>query len=385
MADSRRGGSFEIVIHAADRRGTVLRLRLNRAWLTAGSVVVLLYCFFLAFAAGMAPGVVGATFGSQEYRLLASERARQGERLQALVERLDQLRQRSAALLLAVRKVSAAYDLAPALPGGPAGIAGAAAPAPGPAAAAGAAAAADEAASAGELLLGSGSIYAGTLQQGERLERRIDVEIRDLEAGLAAVALFERGHQDVVRDTPSACPLRGDRYVLTSPFGRQRSAFTRDFGFHAGIDLAAPRGTSIVAPADGVVTFAGTYPLARSAEWWRFGNLVAVAHGDRFVTLYGHCGDLKVRAGQAVRRGELLALVGSTGWSVSPHVHYEVRKRAADGSLVPVDPLIYILDRRWPNEQRQLARAGTAAPTTIAGGFEPLPPGLDRVPGRARR
>ncbi len=366
MADSAH--SFAIVIHVADRRGRVLRLRLNRAWLTLVSVAALLYCFFLAFAAGMAPGVVAATFGGQQYRALAAERAQQGERLQDLVERLDALRQRSTALLVAVRKVAAAYDLPPAAIRPPAPTA----------------AAAPQDAFGGP---GAASIYAAAWQQGERLERRIDVEIGALDAGLAAVGDFERDHQDVVRDTPSACPLRGERYVLTSSFGRQRSAFTRDFGFHAGVYLAAPRGTEIVAPADGVVTFAGTYPLARSPEWWRFGNLVALAHGDRFLTLYGHCGDLKVRAGQHVQRGELLAQVGSTGWSVSPHVHYEVRKRLPGGALVPVDPLTYILDRAWPNEDRLPARSAppVAADAGLPQGFEPLPPGLDRLPGRPRR
>jgi len=183
-----------------------------------------------------------------------------------------------------------------------------------------------------------------------------------------------------VRATPAACPLRGDRYVLSVPYGRQRGAFAPGLGFHAGIDLAAPRGTLILAPADGVVTFAGQVPLARSPAWWRYGNLVAVAHGDRYLTLYGHCDDLKVASGQAVRRGEPLATVGSSGWSLSPHLHYEIRRRGADSKLAPVNPLIYILDHRWPDEERLLARAPDPGAT-----YEPLPPGLDHPPIGGRR
>ena len=82
-----------------------------------------------------------------------------------------------------------------------------------------------------------------------------------------------------------------------------------------------------------------------------------------------------MRAGQAVRRGDVLATVGSTGWSLSPHVHYEIRRReGGDETPRPVDPLLYILDRRWPDEERLFG--GRNPPP--AGGFEPLPPGFVR-------
>jgi murein DD-endopeptidase MepM/ murein hydrolase activator NlpD len=352
--------SFELQFHPAGSRLRVRYLRLNRALLTLGSVVVLLYLFLLAFAAGVAPGVAAALFGSEEYRALAAERARQGERLLALVGRLEQLRGRSEGLLQQVHSVSVAYGLQ----GVPESAADAADDGQ---------AAASSAAVSGTAA--PGSIYSSTIQQGERLRLRIRGQIGAVEAGLVEVRAFEGEHAEVVRETPAACPLRGDRFVLTAPFGRQRSGFTHDLSLHAGIDLAAPRGTEIVAPADGVVVFAGTYPLARSPVWWRFGNLVAVAHGDRFLSLYGHCGELKVAAGRRVQRGDTLGTVGSSGWSVSPQLHYEVRKRDASGELVPVDPLLYILDRRWSSDERP-APARAQAPLR---GYEPLPPGLDRV------
>jgi murein DD-endopeptidase MepM/ murein hydrolase activator NlpD len=112
------------------------------------------------------------------------------------------------------------------------------------------------------------------------------------------------------------------------------------------------------------------------------GNLVAVAHGDRFLTLYGHCGDVAVAAGRRVRRGERLATVGSSGWSFSPQLYYEIRKRVPGGEAVPVDPLVYILDRRWPGEERLLAQGRPDPPIR---GYEPLPPWLDRPGPGARR
>jgi len=364
--------SIEVQLHPAGSRGRVRYLRLTRAHLTFWSVLGLLFLFLVAAAVGLAPGVIAGWFGGEEYRSLAGERARQGERMLALVGRLERLRAGSEDLSMRVRMAAAAYEIPPA------------AAAATSAAAAAVAAVADAAAAGGDARQGAApapeSIYDGAMRQGDRLMARIAGQLDVVQTGLEAVRAFEAGHPDEVRDTPAACPLRGDRYVLSNPFGRERGAFTPAIGFHAGIDLAAPRGTAILAPAAGTVVFAGVYPLAKSPAWWRLGNLVAVTHGDRYLTLYGHCGEIKVKAGQAVRRGEVLGSVGSTGWSLNPHLHYEVRRRSrGGGALAPVNPLIYILDRRWPDEERLLAKG-----LEPARGYEPLPPGLDRAVGRVR-
>ena len=338
--------SFEVQVHPAGSAGKVRYFRVTRRGLTCWSVVGLAYLLLLAGALGLAPGVIAGWIGSEEYRGLTAERARQGERLLALGGRLEQLRGRSEELLLRVRMVSAAYDLPPVT----------------------------ESADEASRVAPAESIYDSAVRQGERSRARIRSQLGAVETGVAAVRAFEAGHPDEVRATPAACPLRGDRYVLSAPYGRQRGAFAPGLGFHAGIDLAAPRGTPILAPADGVVTFAGRVPLARSPAWWRYGDLVAVAHGDRYLTLYGHCDALKVAAGQPVRRGDPLAAVGSSGWSLSPHLHYEIRRRTPGGNLAPVNPLIYILDHRWPDQERLLARAQDPTAT-----YEPLPPGLDRA------
>ncbi|HEV2846954.1 MAG TPA: M23 family metallopeptidase, partial [Thermoanaerobaculia bacterium] len=198
-----------------------------------------------------------------------------------------------------------------------------------------------------------------------RAQRRLD----GIGDSLRQVAAFENAHPGEVRSTPSICPLRSE-FVLVSPFGNRRSAFTRELEYHAGIDLAAAVETPVHATADGVVAFAGEYPLGRSAVWWRHGNLVMLEHEAGFVTIYGHNHHIHVRQGQKVRRGDLLATVGKTGWSAIPHLHYEVRRKGADGVYRPVDPLVYILDRRWPNEERLLVRAKSARPVRE---FEPLP------------
>jgi murein DD-endopeptidase MepM/ murein hydrolase activator NlpD len=302
--------TLEVQIHPSDIRRRVRYLFLTRRQLTLWCIPALVYLTFLAVAAWSAPGVIGGMLNRQEYGLLVSERARQGDRLQELVGRLDQLQERT-------------------------------------------------------------SIYSGTIQQGYRLQARTGERLGVLSVFLQQVRAFEQQHKDQVGSTPSVCPIQGGDFVLTSPFGRRRSPYTKEFELHAGLDLAAPVGKPVLSPAEGVVVFAGTYPMGRSIHWWRFGNLVIVRNGDGFVTLFGHCNEIKVKAGQKVSQGDVLATVGTTGWSTSPHLHYEVRRKLADGRWVPVDPLIYILDHRWQNEERLLLQARSAPP---AQAYEPLPP-----------
>lgn len=130
-----------------------------------------------------------------------------------------------------------------------------------------------------------------------------------------------------IASTPSVWPVKG---WVTSEFGYRRSPFTMASDFHEGIDIAAAWGTPVMAPADGVVTFAGV----RGG----YGNLVVIDHGFGIVTRFGHTSQLLVKEGDKVTRGTKIALVGTTGHSTGPHLHYEIH---SDG--VPVDPMKYIL------------------------------------------
>lgn len=338
--------TLEVQIHPSDIRRRVRYLFLTRRQLTLWCIPVLGYLAFLAVAAWAAPGVIGGMLNRQEYGLLVSERSRQGERLQELVGRLEQLQERSGGLNLRMNKILLVYGIDVDRQAAGRGRVAQVAPAP-------------------------DSIYSGTIEQGHRLQARIGERMTLLSYFLRQVKAYEQEHKEQARSTPSVCPIQGGDFVLTSPFGRRRSPYTKEFELHTGLDLAAPVGKPVLSPADGVVVFAGVYPMGRSIHWWRFGNLVMVRNGDGFVTLFGHCNEIKVRSGQKVKQGDVLATVGNTGWSTSPHVHYEVRRKLADGRWVPVDPLIYILDHRWQNEERLLLQARNAPPVQ---GFEPLPP-----------
>jgi murein DD-endopeptidase MepM/ murein hydrolase activator NlpD len=121
---------------------------------------------------------------------------------------------------------------------------------------------------------------------------------------------------------------------------------------HEGIDLTAPRGTNIYATADGMVIEAGY----RAGG---FGKKVLIDHGYGYHTLYGHCSEVLVEPGQRVKRGEVIAKVGSTGLSKSPHLHYEVHVNGR-----PVDPVDYYANDLSANEfERMIALLSNADPS----------------------
>ena len=115
-------------------------------------------------------------------------------------------------------------------------------------------------------------------------------------------------------------PLRG---VLYARFGKKGT------DLHEGIDLAAPLGTPVKTAAPGRVIYAG--------EQHGYGLIAIVEHDDGLVTLYAHNRDLRVKAGQRVREGQVIATVGESGRTSGPHLHFEVRKEGE-----PVDPLDYL-------------------------------------------
>ncbi|WP_245750024.1 M23 family metallopeptidase [Marinobacter zhejiangensis] len=103
---------------------------------------------------------------------------------------------------------------------------------------------------------------------------------------------------------------------LSSRYGYRSDPFTGRRAWHAGVDLAGKEGSDIIAVAAGVVTHAG--------ERNGYGNLVEVDHGDGLVTRYAHCKTISVQVGDVVQKGQVVALMGSTGRSTGPHVHFEV-------------------------------------------------------------
>lgn len=127
---------------------------------------------------------------------------------------------------------------------------------------------------------------------------------------------------------PVTLPVENAR--LTSPFGYRTNPVSGNYGFHTGIDLAVPEDTPVAAAYGGVVTSSG------ESDVW--GKYVLIEHSDGFETYYCHLNDIYAPKGTVLRSGETLGLVGSTGWSTGPHLHFEVR---IDGLRVDPEPLVF--------------------------------------------
>lgn len=194
----------------------------------------------------------------------------------------------------------------------------------------------------GEPLFGVGGSTPGDMDSGLALEERHDSLMREMHGQINQMAeaaeVQEDGFESLIEDldekknllasTPAIRPTKG---VRTSRFGRRKSPFTGLMELHKGLDIAGPVGTPVVASADGRVTFAG--------RRGGFGLMMVIDHGHGLSTRYAHMDATLKQAGETVRRGDKIGLMGNTGRSTGPHLHYEVHLNG-----VPVDPETYILN-----------------------------------------
>jgi len=138
----------------------------------------------------------------------------------------------------------------------------------------------------------------------------------ELKASLEEIVdVFER-ESERLSSIPSINPVASQEAWISSGFGYRADPISGNRRFHEGCDIVAPRHTPVIAPADGAVLFAG----------WRegLGRSVEIEHGYGYKTVYGHNHKLFVKKGDVVKRGDLVAHVGSSGRSTGPHLHYEV-------------------------------------------------------------
>jgi murein DD-endopeptidase MepM/ murein hydrolase activator NlpD len=155
------------------------------------------------------------------------------------------------------------------------------------------------------------------------LSRRVDAR----SAQLSALENVTLGRQLSAEIKPTGRPVR-DGYI-SSYFGERMDPFNGEEAFHKGIDFASDAGQDVVAVASGIVTWAGPRE--------GYGNLVEINHGNGYVTRYAHAARTLVAVGDEVERGQAVAVVGSTGRSTGPHVHFEVVK---DGRQI--NPMAYV-------------------------------------------
>lgn len=158
--------------------------------------------------------------------------------------------------------------------------------------------------------------------------QRLELEISRQENELGCLGDHLQEKQSLLNFTPSIWPVRG---WISSRFGYRTSPFTRRRELHKGVDIVNRAGTPVVATADGRVVFTGYNG--------GYGKLVTIDHGLGKLTKYGHLSRILVENGAQVVRGQKIALLGNTGRSTGPHLHYEV---VVDGSSV--NPADFLLD-----------------------------------------
>ncbi|MBW2171095.1 MAG: M23 family metallopeptidase [Deltaproteobacteria bacterium] len=194
----------------------------------------------------------------------------------------------------------------------------------------------------GDAMLGVGGPTPEDLDAGipltekhHSLVREMHTQVEDLEETLTIqketlgeLHEYLEVRQSMLASTPTIRPTTGWR---SSGFGYRTSPFTGRREFHQGLDIATRTGTIIVTPADGTVTFVGSKGA--------LGKTVIVDHGYGMVTRYGHLKKSLVKRGTRVKRGDKIGLVGNTGRSTAPHLHYEVHLNG-----IPVNPTKYILN-----------------------------------------
>jgi murein DD-endopeptidase MepM/ murein hydrolase activator NlpD len=177
------------------------------------------------------------------------------------------------------------------------------------------------------------SLAASGVTGAQALAARVDVDALSRRANILVRSLNEAydslaSHQARMAATPSIMPTKG---WLTSAFALERVHPILHLARpHEGVDVSAPMGAEIEAPAAAIVT---------EVRWEDgYGNIITLDHGYGIVTRFAHCSKILVARGSRVKRGQKIALVGSTGLSTGPHLHYEVWVNGK-----PVDPMHYVL------------------------------------------
>jgi murein DD-endopeptidase MepM/ murein hydrolase activator NlpD len=177
-------------------------------------------------------------------------------------------------------------------------------------------------------------LIISTIQRIDRISRQLVVQSRSYDD------IFElaKNKADMLASIPAIVPIAKGTERLVSGFGYRIHPIYKSLRMHTGVDFTAPTGTPIYSTGNGVVKRA-------QRDNTGYGLMVEVDHGYGYVTLYAHLSKINVRPGQAVKRGEVLGLVGNTGVSTAPHLHYEVLRNGRK-----VNPVNYFFNDLTPEE-----------------------------------
>lgn len=187
--------------------------------------------------------------------------------------------------------------------------------------------------------LNDAGLVASLSQSMDILERQLYAQVQSFDQLRDMMDLQE----EKLAHIPSVIPLKN--YSVAAGFGYRRDPVNGLSMMHEGLDFAAPAGTSVYATGDGVVSVAQRVP--------GYGNCIDIDHGYNYLSRYAHLKELLVKEGDEVKRGQLIGRVGSTGKSIGPHLHYEVRFK--DEAQNPVNYYFMDLNPEEYSEMLQMA------------------------------
>ncbi|HPD95201.1 MAG: M23 family metallopeptidase [Bacteroidales bacterium] len=184
-------------------------------------------------------------------------------------------------------------------------------------------------------------LIARTQKKLDFLTRKAYVQSRSFDE----ITVLAKRKDELVKGIPAIMPISNkDLTRVASSFGMRIHPFYKVLKMHTGMDFTAPTGTEVYATGDGVVS---KIQYAQRG----YGYHLVIDHGFGYQTLYAHLSKILVRPGQKVKRGTVIGLVGNTGTSVAPHLHYEVRRNDQ-----PVNPINYYFNDLTPEEYDKLIK-----------------------------
>jgi len=188
------------------------------------------------------------------------------------------------------------------------------------------------------MTLANSELIINTTQKMDLLSKQLYIQSRSFDD----VVSLAKSHEDMLRSMPAIQPVSNKNLKKTaSGYGMRIDPIYNTRKFHAGMDFSCNIGTDVYATGDGVVEKVG----------WQtgYGNTILVDHGFGYKTLYAHLHDFKTKVGKKVVRGEVIGLVGNTGKSTGPHLHYEVHVKGQ-----AVNPINYYYMDLSPEDYEEM-------------------------------
>ena len=174
---------------------------------------------------------------------------------------------------------------------------------------------------------------------------KLEDQLKELNNSYHALQERVETSKNSLDNIPAIQPIINNQLtLLTASYGMRMHPFYKTLQSHQGVDYAIPEGSSVFATADGVVD---RVSLRNSTS----GQTISIKHGNGYETLYCHLSKARVRRGQRVKRGDIIALSGDTGLSLAPHLHYEIRYNG-----MRVDPIHYFFMELTPEEYQRIIR-----------------------------